>query len=55
MPADPVVGAAAVHDVLLGWRRLLQGSSTAGALGAAPAANNMHDTTIERDRPDLAV
>ncbi len=55
MPPDPVIGAAAVHDVLLGWRRLLQGSSTAGALGAAPAANNMHDTTIERDRPDLAV
>jgi hypothetical protein len=25
MPPDPVIGAAAVHDVLLGWRRLLQG------------------------------
>jgi hypothetical protein len=24
MPAKPVVGAAAVHDVLLGWRRSLQ-------------------------------
>ena len=25
MPANPVVGAAAVHDLLLGWRRSLQG------------------------------
>jgi uncharacterized membrane protein YvlD (DUF360 family) len=25
MPPHPVIGAAAVHDVLLGWRRLLQG------------------------------
>ena len=24
MPAEPVVGAAAVHDVLMGWRRALQ-------------------------------
>jgi hypothetical protein len=34
MPADPVIGAAAVHDVLLGWRRSLQGSP-AGA-GSPP-------------------
>jgi len=26
MPPEPVIGAAAVHDVLLGWRRQLQGS-----------------------------
>jgi hypothetical protein len=35
MPAEPVRGAAAVHDVLMGWRRSLQGSQ---ALPAAPAA-----------------
>jgi hypothetical protein len=28
MPSEPVVGAAAVHDLLLGWRRSLQGQST---------------------------
>ena len=30
MPADPVVGAAAVHDLLLGWRRSLQQASRPG-------------------------
>jgi hypothetical protein len=25
MPTDPVVGAAGVHEVLTGWRRMLQG------------------------------
>ena len=28
MPSEPVVGAAAVHDLLLGWRRSLQRQST---------------------------
>jgi len=32
-PAEPIVGAAAVHDVLMGWRRTLEG---APALGPAP-------------------
>jgi uncharacterized membrane protein YvlD (DUF360 family) len=36
MPADPVIGAAAVHDVLLGWRRQLQGSPA-----AAPAVREL--------------
>jgi uncharacterized membrane protein YvlD (DUF360 family) len=27
MPAEPVVGAAAVHDLLVGWRRSLQGEA----------------------------
>jgi uncharacterized membrane protein YvlD (DUF360 family) len=34
MPDRPVVGAATVHDLLAGWRRLLQGER---ALAAAPA------------------
>ena len=55
MPSDPVIGAAAVHDVLLGWRRLLQGSPAAGGPPALPAATAMLNTTIERERPDLAV
>jgi uncharacterized membrane protein YvlD (DUF360 family) len=29
LPGGPIVGAAAVHDVLLEWRRLLNGSSSA--------------------------
>ena len=29
MPAEPVVGAAAVHDVLTGWRRLLREAAPA--------------------------
>jgi uncharacterized membrane protein YvlD (DUF360 family) len=35
MPADPIVGAAAVHDVLLGWRRLLQGELLASGQRSA--------------------
>ncbi len=31
MPSEPIVGAAAVHDLLLGWRRSLQGKSTGSA------------------------
>ena len=39
MPAEPVVGAAAVHDLLLGWRRALHGAELAsGAQPALPAA-----------------
>jgi uncharacterized membrane protein YvlD (DUF360 family) len=30
-PGEPIIGAAAVHDVLLEWRRLLNGSSSAEA------------------------
>jgi hypothetical protein len=28
LPDEPIVGAAVVHDVLLEWRRLLNGSSS---------------------------
>ena len=40
LPAEPIVGAAAVHDLLLGWRRMLQepGSPQAGDDGAGPPA-----------------
>jgi uncharacterized membrane protein YvlD (DUF360 family) len=34
VPAEPIIGAASVHGILAGWRRLLQG----GADGALPAA-----------------
>jgi uncharacterized membrane protein YvlD (DUF360 family) len=34
MPADPIVGAAAVHDLLAGWRRSLQGPDRTGTLPA---------------------
>ena len=33
MPDEPVLGAAAVHAVLAGWRRELNGSEAAGSLG----------------------
>ena len=37
LPAQPVVGAASVHAVLMGWRRSLQGElKVAAALPAAP-------------------
>jgi uncharacterized membrane protein YvlD (DUF360 family) len=41
MPAEPVRGAAAVHDVLMGWRRSLQGTE---ALPPAPAPVNVGAT-----------
>jgi hypothetical protein len=37
LPAEPIVGAAAVHGVLRGWRQMLQGAG-AGAVSPAPAA-----------------
>ncbi len=33
VPTDPIIGAASVHAILTGWRRMLQG----GANGAPPA------------------
>jgi hypothetical protein len=35
LPAEPIVGAAAVHDVLLDWRLLLNGSGSADSASAA--------------------
>jgi len=38
LPDEPIVGAAAVHGVLRGWRQMLQGAgATAPATAAAPA------------------
>ncbi len=36
MPPQPVVGAAAVHDILVGWRRLLQGEPEPPRGGPVP-------------------
>jgi hypothetical protein len=39
VPAEPLVGAAAVNAVLLGWRHLLQGdAATREAAAPEPAA-----------------
>jgi uncharacterized membrane protein YvlD (DUF360 family) len=41
MPAQPVVGAAAVHDLLLGWRRSLQNDDRPGTPPAdSPSAQS---------------
>jgi hypothetical protein len=38
-PAEPVVGAAQVHELLTGWRRLLHGGEGAAvAVGSAADA-----------------
>src|SRR5690242_3939503 len=42
LPGEPLIGAAAVHELLVGWRRELQApaelaAATARATGAAPA------------------
>jgi hypothetical protein len=41
MPHDRVVGAAAVHDLLLGWRRSLQGDTTARPPAALPPGDRV--------------
>lgn len=38
MPSEPVVGAAAAHDLLVGWRRSLQDESDKAAV-AAPGSD----------------
>ena len=40
MPSEPVVGAAAVHDVLVGWRRALQDQSTQDVSAPATAGSD---------------
>ena len=39
MPDEPIVGAAAVHALLSGWRRLFQGDVAAVPVGAARAGD----------------
>ena len=36
LPAEPIVGAAAVHELLSRWRQMLQGEFVAEPAGAAP-------------------
>ncbi|HSC02997.1 MAG TPA: phage holin family protein [Solirubrobacteraceae bacterium] len=40
-PADPLVGAAAVHDLLIDWRRLLQGQGANGNRLPEPARSSV--------------
>jgi hypothetical protein len=40
MPPEPVVGAVAVHDVLVGWRRALQDQSTQNVSASATAGSD---------------
>ena len=35
-PAEPIVGAAGVHELLSGWRTLLADSPTSDPVGATP-------------------
>jgi hypothetical protein len=53
LPADPIIGAAAVHAVLSAWRRTLQGTDARAAArmhavrrggGAQPAAASTNPT-----------
>jgi hypothetical protein len=41
MPSEPVVGAAAVHDLLVGWRRSLQGESAKAAVAQRSSSPSM--------------
>ncbi len=42
-PSEPLVGAAAVHGLLTGWRSSLQGGRTAASPPPAPAATSLAD------------
>jgi uncharacterized membrane protein YvlD (DUF360 family) len=51
LPADPIIGAGAVHGVLSGWRRLLQGAdepAPAAVASSAPAAPSPVATSSRR-------
>jgi len=51
MPTEPLVGAAAVHRVLDGWRRSLQRApAVAGALTPAPSAHERRDPVAQQGR-----
>jgi uncharacterized membrane protein YvlD (DUF360 family) len=55
MPAEPVVGAAALHDLLMGWRHALHGGELASAsqpaLPAAPVAPIAPNADDHRRQP----
>ena len=50
VPDEPIVGAAAVHGVLSGWRRMLQGTglvaSTTATRMPAPLPDAMGSATL---------
>ena len=39
VPDEPIVGAAAVHGVLVGWREMLQGPPAQADMPSAPVAS----------------
>jgi uncharacterized membrane protein YvlD (DUF360 family) len=41
MPPEEIVGAAHVHEVLMGWRRLLQDSAPSAAVAPAPTLSEL--------------
>src|SRR5262245_10282201 len=45
LPDEPLVGAAAVHDVLLNWRRLLNGTQPGGS--PPPAESDEEQRTLQ--------
>ena len=45
LPDEPLVGAAAVHDVLLNWRRLLNGTQPGGS--PPPAQSDEEQRTLQ--------
>jgi uncharacterized membrane protein YvlD (DUF360 family) len=45
LPSEPIVGAAAVHEILSDWRRRLNGGPAAGE--AAPAVDAREEQTLE--------
>lgn len=47
VPNGPIIGAAAVHDVLVGWRRALQDSQAVGAI--------TQDAHVHDDRARLSI
>jgi hypothetical protein len=50
-PAEPILGAAAVHGVLSGWRRMLQGSPAERArLAGAPPSGGQQMGSELADR-----
>jgi len=47
MPSEPVVGATAIHDLLVGWRRSLQGEPTTAPF-AAPSFDSSATLGVQR-------
>jgi len=52
LPAEPIMGAAAVHGVLSGWRRMLQGAPAdrSGLSGAAPGGGEKLGSELAQSR-----